>query len=98
LKRGDFVVAALSLNNFKEKEFDNPAKFDRNRFLNNTVYNRQNNTAFGHGARSCIGRSLAELNIKIIMVKILEYFDLDFLDNDKSHFCSQYDIYPVRSL
>ena len=98
LRKGENLLIALNLNHFKESEFEKALKFDRNRFLDPTKrYCRQHNAAFGHGARACIGKSMAETNIKIIVLRMLEHFDFEYL-RDVQGFSDQINILPFYTL
>ncbi len=97
LKKGDNVLIALNLNHFKESDYKDAFKFDRSRFLNKPTFKRQNNAAFGHGARACIGKSMAETNIKIIVTKFLEHFDFEYLDGEKN-FSDSANLIPFYTL
>ncbi|CAK7197853.1 hypothetical protein SEUCBS139899_000503 [Sporothrix eucalyptigena] len=39
--------------------------------------------AFGHGPRACIGRALAALNFKVVVLALVRNFELDSLDRGK---------------
>ena len=97
LKKGENVLIALNINHFKEAEFKDAFKFDRSRFLAKNSYKRQNNAAFGHGARACIGKSMAETNIKIIILKFLEHFEFEYLKGE-DNFSDVADLIPFYTL
>jgi len=66
-----FNVAAVSMN---EKYYPNPFKFDPNRFLNSdgTLKRCKNLMPFGYGKRSCPGQAVAELQMLLFTVHLLQ--------------------------
>ncbi|XP_044539425.1 cholesterol side-chain cleavage enzyme, mitochondrial-like, partial [Gracilinanus agilis] len=55
--------------------FPNPEKFDPRRWLHEDTYFRA--LSFGFGPRQCIGRRIAELEMTIFLMNILENFKIE---------------------
>ncbi|XP_043843883.1 cholesterol side-chain cleavage enzyme, mitochondrial [Dromiciops gliroides] len=55
--------------------FPNPDKFDPRRWLQNDTHFRA--LSFGFGPRQCIGRRIAELEMTLLMIHILENFRIE---------------------
>jgi cytochrome P450 family 3 subfamily A len=85
LKKGDYLVASLVLNQFKESEFPKAYKFDRTRHYKGKIkYQRNNNSPFGHGPRACIGKYMGKMNIQVILLKFIENFEFEYLEGEKN--------------
>lgn len=75
-KKGDMVMTALLVNHFKEDKFPEAFKFDRKRHYE-PKYERMSLIPFGAGSRGCIGKYLARMNIKMILLIMMRYFDVE---------------------
>lgn len=78
-KKGDFLNVCLMLNHFREDQFTNPFKFDRSRHYS-PKYERMSYIPFGSGRRGCIGKYLAQMNIKIILLVMMKMFEVESSD------------------
>ena len=77
-KKGDMISLVMLYNQFKEKDFPDAYRFDRTRhYKGNSKYHRNNLMPFGGGKRGCIGKYLAIMNIKIIVLSVLRRYSLD---------------------
>lgn len=59
--------------------FDRPGEFQPCRWMRRTVTERVDNFAvipFGYGVRSCVGRRIAELEIYLALVQLLQAFEI----------------------
>ncbi|XP_078260494.1 cytochrome P450 27C1 [Rhinoraja longicauda] len=59
--------------------FDRPGEFQPRRWLRRAASERVDNFAaipFGHGVRSCVGRRIAELEIYLALVQLLQAFEI----------------------
>ena len=68
----------------REDIFENASEFVPERWLrskSNSKMDAYASIPFGHGVRMCLGRRLAELELQILLVKILKKFRLDLADN-----------------
>ena len=68
----------------REDIFENALDFSPERWLKETNSNKVNAFAsipFGHGVRMCLGRRLAELELQILLAKILKKFTLGLAEN-----------------
>ena len=59
-----------------EKYYDNPEKFDPERFLDNKMHNSSCYMPFGLGPRMCIANRFAMLEIKILLFHLLARYEL----------------------
>ena len=59
-----------------EKYWENPEKFDPERFLQKSPYTRFAFLPFGGGTRSCIGQQFALQEAKIMLAYILQNYDI----------------------
>lgn len=75
-ERGDLIASSLLVNHFKESTFPAAFVFDRKRHYK-PDYHRMSLIPFGAGARGCIGKYLARMNVKMIILVFLRYFDID---------------------
>ena len=68
----------------REDIFENALEFLPERWLrteNNEKVNAFASIPFGHGVRMCLGRRLAELELQILLAKLLKKFDLYVADD-----------------
>ncbi len=82
-KVGGFVIAADSIVAIchyglciREDTFPEPEKFDPGRFLRNEVQNIEWGP-FGRGSRVCVGKGLAELELKVILATLFQHADME---------------------
>ncbi|KAM3144182.1 hypothetical protein pb186bvf_003644 [Paramecium bursaria] len=75
IKKGTWVQAATYLNQIHQKNYENPFCFDINREkpINDNGFI---NIPFASGQRNCIGQHMALLELKIILVNILQQYKL----------------------
>ena len=79
LQKGDWFSVCLLYNQFKETDFpDFPDafRFDRTRHYK-PEYSRNNQMPFSGGKRSCIGKYLALMNIKIIVLSFMRRYRVE---------------------
>lgn len=77
LKPEDRIQIPVPGLHLDEKYFENPQKFDPDRYLNKKlVLNQAENFGFGIGPRACIGNRFATLETKILFFYILARFTL----------------------
>ncbi|EGG20162.1 cytochrome P450 family protein [Cavenderia fasciculata] len=72
IRKGDQIIQNLYATGLSPKEWNNPEEYDPSRFLNNdsTKYK----TVFGCGPRVCLGMSLAESELFLIISTIFKTF------------------------
>ncbi|EGI61798.1 Cytochrome P450 9e2, partial [Acromyrmex echinatior] len=71
MKKGMLVWIPVLAIHHDEKYYDNPKKFDPERFLNNKMNNSLNYMPFGLGPRMCIANRFAMLEIKVLFFHLL---------------------------
>ncbi|HEY7051139.1 MAG TPA: cytochrome P450 [Mycobacterium sp.] len=65
LKKDEKVILLFESANFDEKVFDDPQRFDIERYPNNHM-------AFGFGTHFCLGNQLARLELSIMQTRLLQ--------------------------
>lgn len=65
LKEGEKMILLFESANFDENVFDDPERFDIERYPNNHL-------AFGFGTHFCLGNQLARLELSIMQTKLLQ--------------------------
>ncbi|KAJ8918680.1 hypothetical protein NQ315_015000 [Exocentrus adspersus] len=74
------VVMSIYTSGRDEKYYKNPAVFLPDRWVRNSTHNTVNQQAslpFGMGARSCIGKKIAEAQLQITLSKIINNFNVE---------------------
>ena len=76
--KGD--LASNSLINFEPESYKNPLKYNPDRFNKDSPDFKRapklKEIPFSHGQRSCIGRYLGEMMVKLIVVEVLKEFEV----------------------
>jgi len=96
MKKGMLVWIPVLAIHRDEKYYDNPKKFDPERFLNNKMNNSSNYMPFGLGPRMCIANRFAMLEIKILLFHLLARCELKPSAKTSSpiQFCKDFMIMP----
>ncbi|XP_012055926.1 PREDICTED: cytochrome P450 9e2-like [Atta cephalotes] len=76
MKKGMLVWIPVLAIHHDEKYYDNPKKFDPERFLNNKMNNSSNYMPFGLGPRMCIANRFAMLEVKVLLFHLLAQCEL----------------------
>ncbi|XP_011060554.1 PREDICTED: cytochrome P450 9e2-like [Acromyrmex echinatior] len=76
MKKGMVAWIPVLAIHHDEKYYDNPKKFDPERFLNNKMNNSSNYMPFGLGPRMCIANRFAMLEVKILFFHLLARCEL----------------------
>lgn len=74
------VVTLIYANHHNPKYFEDPEKFDPDRWNKEISSDDRNPLAyqpFSAGLRNCIGQKYAVLELKIVMIKLLRHFHLE---------------------
>jgi len=79
---GTRVVYSIYLSHRQEKYWPDPKRFDPDRFSPEQSQARPHYAyvPFGGGPRNCIGLAFAQVEVKIVLARILQNFDLELLD------------------
>lgn len=80
LKKGDFIIALTRIMASREEDFPDAGAFRPERWLPENRGEQVNQRAFipfGSGPRLCPGRSLALLEMKLVLVMILQRFEIE---------------------
>ena len=80
LKKGDFVIALTRVMASREEDFPEAGAFRPERWLPDKRGEQVNQRAFipfGSGPRLCPGRSLALLEMKLVLVMVLQQFEIE---------------------
>jgi len=82
IPKGTILLRAGSVSSNDAANFENPDKFLPERWLRNSKERHSAdsfaNIPFGHGARSCIGRRFAQLELYMMTVKIVQRFRMEY--------------------
>ncbi|KAG5323020.1 CP9E2 protein, partial [Acromyrmex heyeri] len=76
MKKGMLVWIPVLAIHRDEKHYDNPEKFDPDRFLNNKMHNSSSYMPFGLGPRMCIANRFAMLEVKVLLFHLLAQCEL----------------------
>lgn len=72
-----FIIMANQIMSQREQLFEDPEKFRPERWLNqaehaHNSYQEYSCLPFGYGARSCLGRNMAETQMTLLIAKVSE--------------------------
>ena len=78
IKEGDMLYMAHGVCHFMEEYFPNPEKFDIDRYSKPREEHKQSGvySPYGRGTHTCLGKSLAEIQLLITMARIFYKLDL----------------------
>lgn len=78
MKKGDIIEIPVYSIHYDPKYFENPNKFDPERFSNENKAKRHSSTylPFGLGPRFCIGQRFALMEIKLFFAHLLSRFEI----------------------
>ena len=80
----NFIVDSYALNQRNEYWGDDADKYRPERFLERSaVKDRYNFWRFGFGPRQCMGKFVADIMIRVLLVHLVENYELGLLDADK---------------
>lgn len=86
IPKGTQVLPNLYGINMNAKLWENPTKFDPNRFLvNNKAKKPDYFIPFSVGRRVCLGDLLAKMEVFLFLVGLLQKFDLSVANEDKNY-------------
>lgn len=83
---GTLIVMSIYTSGRDERYYKNPALFLPDRWVRNSTHstvNQQASLPFGIGARSCIGKKIAETQLQVTLSKVVRSFDVE-LCNQKN--------------
>lgn len=82
IPKGSIVLSNYTAMNSDPKNFPNPNRFDPERFLDKhgDFKHADTLTPWGFGPRSCPGERLAKMELFLIIVRVLEKFEITFQD------------------
>ena len=84
---GTRVVYSIYLSHRQERYWPDPHRFDPERFSPEQAQERPHYVyvPFGGGPRNCIGLAFAQVEVKIVLARILQKFDLELDNTTKVH-------------
>ena len=92
LKLGEYLIPAGTLlwpcaflTHAHEGVWDEPAAFRPERFLGERRPRAHEWFPFGHGLRRCIGAAFAELEMRIVLTRVLDALDLEHAERSDPH-------------
>jgi cytochrome P450 len=79
---GTRVMYSIYLSHRQPEYWPDPQRFDPQRFAPHQEQRRTPYTyvAFGGGPRNCIGLAFAQVEVKIVLARLLQWFDLELLN------------------
>ncbi|EFA02864.1 probable cytochrome P450 301a1, mitochondrial [Tribolium castaneum] len=83
IPRGTYLLMVTSLSSWREEYFEDAHKFMPERWLT-PIDDMQlfASIPFGYGAKACLGKELAEMQIGALITKILRNFKIEYLYGD----------------
>lgn len=78
IPKGVVLVFCNSFISKSEKYFKNAKSFDPDRWMHENEINPYAVLSFGFGARMCIGRRIAEQEIYLTMIKLIQKYWVDY--------------------
>ena len=76
VRRGDMILAPIYALHRNPAVWDDPHRFDPNRFAPGAAQVRYSYLPFGAGARACIGRGFALAEAQITLATLVRHFDV----------------------
>ncbi|XP_011643335.1 probable cytochrome P450 12a5, mitochondrial [Pogonomyrmex barbatus] len=83
IPKGTFVIMANQITSQREEHFEDPEKYQPERWLNFDEYAYNNYQEysclpFGYGVRSCLGKSMAETQMMLLTAKLVREFTIEY--------------------
>lgn len=78
IPKGTYVVMDVQSACLKEQNFERSKKFIPDRWFEPTNIQPFTFVPFGHGARSCVGKHLAEVQLKSCIAKIVRNYQIEY--------------------
>lgn len=84
IRQGEMLYLGTSVPHFMEEYFPNPTKFDIDRYQKPRAEHLQPNvySPYGRGPHTCLGKSLAEVQMALSMARLFHKLDLELLSPD----------------
>ncbi|XP_053997434.1 probable cytochrome P450 12a5, mitochondrial [Hylaeus anthracinus] len=80
IPKGTFVIMANQITSQREENYEDPEKFRPERWL--TSFSEGNTDfsclPFGYGARSCLGKNMAETTMMLLTAKLVRQFRIEY--------------------
>nr|XP_034192784.1 probable cytochrome P450 12a5, mitochondrial isoform X1 [Osmia lignaria] len=79
IPKGTFVIMANQITSQREENFEDPEKFRPERWLNSKKEDTDfSYLPFGYGARSCLGKNMAEAKMMLLTAKLIRQFRIEY--------------------
>ncbi|OAD53565.1 putative cytochrome P450 12a5, mitochondrial [Eufriesea mexicana] len=80
IPKGTFVIMANQITSQREENFEDPMKFRPERWLSNCAKENIDFSylPFGYGARSCLGKHMAETKMMLLTAKLIRQFRIEY--------------------
>jgi cytochrome P450 len=84
IPRGTRVVYSIYLTHRHESFWHDPDRFDPQRFCPEEIRQRPHYTylPFGGGPRNCIGLAFAQVEVRIVLARLIQCFDLELVQRE----------------
>ncbi|XP_076683489.1 putative cytochrome P450 12a5, mitochondrial isoform X2 [Andrena cerasifolii] len=80
IPKGTFIIMANQITSQREENYEDPDKFRPERWL--TSSSKENtdfsSLPFGYGARSCLGKNMAEANMMLLTAKLVRQYRIEY--------------------
>lgn len=83
IPKGTFVIMANQITSQREEHFEDPEKYQPERWLNqdkyvHSDYQEYSCLPFGYGVRSCLGKNMAETQMMLLTAKLVKEFTIEY--------------------
>lgn len=98
IPKDTYLIMANQISSRREDNFDDAEKFIPERWLNTGKVGVQESWSclpFGHGVRSCLGRQMAETEIKLLTARVNKFICHLFLH--EFYYCMYYHLQLVQN-
>ncbi|GJQ83156.1 putative cytochrome P-450 [Trypoxylus dichotomus] len=81
IPKGTYMLIATKLSSLREEHFEDALKFKPERWLHPEIGREMESMAtipFGHGAKACLAKDLAEVELSLLIYKLLRKFRVEY--------------------
>ncbi|XP_024945777.1 probable cytochrome P450 12a5, mitochondrial isoform X2 [Cephus cinctus] len=82
IPKGTYLIMANQIAARREENFEDPEKFKPERWMTNNdnpEYNQEfSYLPFGHGVRSCLGKSMAKMEMMLLTAKLIREYRIEY--------------------
>ncbi|KRT78331.1 cytochrome P450 [Oryctes borbonicus] len=81
IPKGTYMLIATKLSSLREEHFEDALKFKPERWMHPEIGKEMESMAtipFGHGAKACLAKDLAEVELSLLIYKLLRKFRVEY--------------------